>query len=163
MKEIILAAGCFWGTQAYFDRTTGIVKTEVGYANGNKDSITYQEVCKGNTNFVEVCKVIFDESKITFEKLLEDFFSIINPTLLNRQGNDIGTQYRTGIYYNGDDKSFFEEKVISKISQLEEKLSKKVYTEFLPLQKYVKAEEYHQKYLDKNPNGYCHIDITKAK
>lgn len=156
MKEIILAAGCFWGVEEFFSRIEGVVETEVGYANGRTENPTYEEVCNKNTGFAEACLVKYDGTEVPLEKLLEKYWSIVNPTTLNRQGPDIGSQYRTGIYY-------LEEKDLNLILQSkgieQEKYEKKIVTEIKPLENYYKAEEYHQKYLKKNPGGYCHIDL----
>ena len=157
MKEIVLAGGCFWGVEEYFSRIDGVIETEVGYANGHTENPTYEEVCSHKTNHAEVCFIKFDESVISFEKILDRFFRIIDPTLIDRQGGDIGNQYRTGIYYiNNDDKEFLEEYV----NEEQKKYDLKIQTEVEPLKSYYKAEEYHQKYLKKNPNGYCHINMN---
>ncbi|AKX33853.1 peptide methionine sulfoxide reductase MsrA/MsrB [Spiroplasma litorale] len=162
MKEIILGAGCFWGTQAFFDKINGIVKTEVGYVNGVLDNVTYEQVCRGNTGFIEVCKIWFDETKITLEKILNKFFEIIDPTIENRQGNDIGTQYQSSIFYLEKDKKTFENSIFSVIKNIQSSYDSVIKTRVDTLKVYIKAEEYHQKYLDKNPTGYCHIDLSKA-
>ena len=100
MKEIIIAGGCFWGVEAYFQRLNGVIKTEVGYTDGVSENPTYKEVCSGTTNHAEACKIIYDENIITLKKILEHFFRIIDPTSVNKQGNDRGVQYRTGVYYH---------------------------------------------------------------
>ncbi|WP_299034043.1 peptide-methionine (S)-S-oxide reductase MsrA [uncultured Anaerococcus sp.] len=154
MKDIYLAGGCFWGVDAYLGGLDGVVSTEAGYANGKTETTTYEDLYK--TDFAETVKVSFDEEKISLREILEHFYYIINPFSLNKQGNDVGRQYRTGIF--SDDKSdlgfvrdFLEEK---------QKLTdKKILVEVEPLKTYVKAEDYHQDYLKKNPNGYCHIDL----
>lgn len=154
MKEIVLAGGCFWGVQAYFDTIDGVVYTKVGYANGNKENPTYEEVCTNTTGFAEACYVKYDENIIPLKDLLSMYWKIINPTLLNRQGNDIGTQYRTGIYYiNRDDIDI----IIKSRDEEQKKYDKPIVTEIEPLKNFYDAEEYHQKYLEKNPHGYCHI------
>ncbi|MCH3963331.1 MAG: peptide-methionine (S)-S-oxide reductase MsrA [Clostridium sp.] len=154
MKSIVFAGGCFWGVQAYFDSKKGVLNTKVGYANGNGKKPGYEEVCSGNTGFVEACFLEYDSRIIELEKLLEVYWRIIDPTLLDRQGNDIGNQYRTGIYYI--DKS--DVNIIEKFIKTQQKnYSKKIVTEVLPLENFYDAEEYHQKYLEKNPGGYCHI------
>lgn len=161
MKQTIyLAAGCFWGTQVYFDLLPGVIKTTVGYANGNQYHVTYEQVCQGNTNFAETCQIIFDDKIISLATLLAKYWKIIDPTLLNRQGNDIGSQYRTGIYY---DKSFSPTMINilqSSKDNIANKLNKKIYTEILPLTIFIAAEDEHQKYLKKHPGGYCHIDLS---
>ncbi len=158
MKEIVLAAGCFWGVEAYFSKVTGVVKTEVGYANGNTENPTYDEVCHMNTGHAEVCYVKYDDSAISLSELLKKYWRIVDPTVLNRQGPDTGAQYRTGIYYM-DDK---DEAIIKESLQEEQKQYKKdIVTEVKPLANYYKAEEVHQNYLEKNPGGYCHIDLSE--
>ncbi|MDV3427516.1 MAG: peptide-methionine (S)-S-oxide reductase MsrA [Bacillota bacterium] len=154
MRKVVFAGGCFWGVQAYFDTIKGVVKTQAGYANGNKENPSYKEVCSHTTGFAEVCCVEYDENKIELNKLLSAYFIIIDPTVLNRQGHDIGSQYRTGIYYY-DENDF---NIISKfIESQQKKYKEKIVTEAGPVQNFYPAEEYHQKYLEKNPGGYCHI------
>ncbi|MGL4990348.1 MAG: peptide-methionine (S)-S-oxide reductase MsrA [Sarcina sp.] len=154
MKEIVLAGGCFWGIEEFFRRLDGVIETEACYVNGVTDNPTYNEICTGNTNFVEAVLVKFDENILSLQTLLEKYFSIIDPTSLNKQGNDIGTQYRTGIYYI-DPIDITTAKLV--IENIQKNYNKSIVTELLPLGKYYKAEDYHQKYLQKNPNGYCHI------
>ncbi len=157
MKEIYLAGGCFWGMQAYYDLRKGINETVVGYANGNTENPTYEQVCSKKTGYAETVYIKYDENEITLNKILEDFWKVIDPTLLNRQGGDIGTQYRTGIYYVKEEDLDFINKSLN-----EERLkhNKPIVTEVMPLKNFYTAEEYHQKYLHKNPNGYCHIDLS---
>lgn len=156
MKKIVLAGGCFWGVEEYMSRIDGVVKTKVGYANGLKENPTYQEVCTGTTGHAEACFIEFDENIISLEKLLFRFWRIIEPTWLNRQGGDIGHQYRTGIYYiDKEDIPVIE----STLKVEQEKYDKPIVTEIKPLTSFYEAEEYHQKYLKKNPNGYCHINL----
>lgn len=155
MKDIYLAGGCFWGVDAYFSNLDGVISTEVGYANGKTATTTYEELYR--TDFAETVKVTFDESKISQREILEHYFYIIDPFSLNKQGNDRGRQYRTGIYTkNKEDidfvKSFVEEK--------QKESDKKILVEVEELKSYVVAEGYHQDYLKKNPTGYCHIDLT---
>lgn len=158
LRDIWLAGGCFWGIEAYVDQMSGVVKTSVGYANGNTVNPSYEEVCLGATGHTETVFVRYDPKLLALETLLTYYFMVIDPTSLNRQGNDRGSQYRTGIYYKDvADKEVIEE-VIGK-EQL--KHSKPIVTEVLPLDCYYVAEEYHQKYLAKNPNGYCHIDLSQ--
>ena len=160
MKEIILAGGCFWGVEAYFQRLNGVIKTVVGYTDGVSENPTYKEVCSGTTNHAEACKIIYDENIITLEKILEHFFRIIDPTSLNRQGYDIGTQYRTGIYYK-----FAEDKEIAEnfIKAEAEKYNKPIVVDIKKESRFWNAEEYHQNYLIKNPKGYCHVDLNLIK
>lgn len=157
MKKIVLAGGCFWGVEAYFSRIDGVLETKVGYANGSAPNPTYETVCSGLTGYAEACEVGYDPLTVTLSQLLERFWRIVDPTLINRQGADIGTQYRTGIYFeNPDDKDIIE------LSRLE--ISKQyklpIMTEIQTLRSFYPAEEYHQKYLQKNPRGYCHINLN---
>ena len=156
MKEIVLAGGCFWGVEEYMSRIEGVIETKVGYANGFKESPTYEEGCTGTTGHAEACHIVFDECIISLEKLLFRFWNIIEPTWLNRQGGDIGHQYRTGIYYM-DEKDIPIIESTLKFEQ--EKYDEPIVTEIKPLTSFYEAEEYHQKYLKKNPNGYCHINL----
>ncbi|HWT75233.1 MAG TPA: peptide-methionine (S)-S-oxide reductase MsrA [Mobilitalea sp.] len=157
-KEIYLAGGCFWGTEKYLSNIHGIVKTDVGYANGNTENPTYQEVCHNNTGHAETVRVFYNPSQIRLEFILSLYYDVINPTSVNRQGEDAGTQYRTGIYYVDDN----DIEIIQKsLKELQAKYDKPIAIEILPLRNYYPAEEYHQKYLDKNPNGYCHIRKDK--
>ena len=156
MKKIVLAGGCFWGVEEFISRINGVIYTEVGYANGRTENPTYEEVCTKNTFFAEVCFVEYDENILSLEELLNEYWQIVDPTTLNRQGPDLGSQYRTGIYYI--DESDLD--IILKSKENNQKnYEKKIVTEVLPLANYYKAEEYHQKYLKKNPNGYCHIKL----
>lgn len=156
-RKIVLAAGCFWGVEAYFKKIDGIINTSVGYANGRTESPTYEQVCNENTGYAEACEIIYDSNKISLEKILEYFWKIVDPTVLNRQGPDFGSQYRTGIYFIDN----LDEDIITKsLNKEQEKYNKKIVTEVEPLKNYFKAEEYHQDYLDKNPSGYCHIDLN---
>lgn len=157
MKEIYLAGGCFWGVEEYFSRLEGVVDTGVGYANGSLENPSYKQVCTGTTGHTETAYIKYDENKTNLEILLERFFRIIDPTLLNRQGGDIGNQYRTGIYYTNVEDLETINKVIEEQSK---KYKKPIVTEVLPLECYYDAEEYHQDYLKKNPGGYCHVDMS---
>lgn len=157
MKEIILAGGCFWGVEEYMSRIDGVVETRVGYANGTTNNPSYEDVCKGNTGHAEACIVKYDENVISLEELLDKFWKVIDPTSLNKQGGDIGHQYRTGIYYIDDADLPIIEKSLEKEQK---KYDKKIVTEVEPLSCFYNAEEYHQKYLKKNPGGYCHIDLS---
>ncbi len=157
MKEIILAGGCFWGVEEYMSRIDGIVETRVGYANGMTHNPSYEDVCKRNTGHAEACIVRYDENIISLEELLNRFWKVIDPTSLNKQGGDVGHQYRTGIYYIDD----ADLPIIKKsIEEEQKKYNKKIVTEVEPLSCFYDAEEYHQQYLKKNPGGYCHIDLS---
>lgn len=157
MKEIVLAAGCFWGTEEYMVRIDGVVDTKVGYANGVKENPTYEDVCTGTTGHTEAAYIKFDENIISLEELLNRFWGIINPTLENRQGPDIGSQYRTGIYYIDKEDIAIIERTFK---EEEEKYDDPIVTEVEPLKVFYDAEEYHQRYLKKNPSGYCHINLN---
>lgn len=154
MSIIYLAGGCFWGTQKYFDQFDGVLQTETGYANGSTKNPSYEEVKYHNTGHAETVRITFDEGRLSLEKLLEYFFFVIDPFSVNRQGEDEGIQYRTGIYYTNPDQ---ESRIRMFIRAQEQKLGGKVAVEVKPLENYYSAEEYHQKYLEKNPGGYCHI------
>ena len=156
MKEIVFAGGCFWGVEEFFSRINGVIKTEVGYANGNIKNPNYELVCRTDTGFAEAVHIIYDESRVNLNHLLDKYFSIIDPTSLNKQGNDRGTQYRTGIYYSDENDVNL---INRKISEEAKKYTKKIVVEVEPLRNYYPAEEYHQKYLKKNPFGYCHIKL----
>ena len=154
LKEIYLAGGCFWGTEHYFKQIDGVVDTEVGYANGTTENPTYKEVCTDKTGFAETVHVIYNPDKVSLKFLLEMYFKAIDPTSINQQGHDTGTQYRTGVYYT----DITDEATISKVFDEEQKhIQGKIAVENLPLKNFYKAEDYHQDYLDKNPDGYCHL------
>ena len=146
MEIAILGLGCFWGPEIKFSKLNGITKTEVGYCGGNSSSTNYREVCTGNTNHAEVVKLEFDPKKISYEKILKYFFEIHNPTTLNAQGPDIGTQYRSEIFYLNEYQMKIAEKIIEESNK---KFSGKVVTKLSKLKNYCKAEDYHQKYLKK--------------
>ena len=157
LKEIYLGGGCFWGTQGYFDRIKGVEFTQVGYANGKSKDTSYYEI--SNTDHAEVVRVKFNANVVDINEILEHYFRIIDPFSINKQGNDIGRQYRTGIYYNDES---LKPIIIEFIRAKQAKFDKKIAVEIEPLKNYVEAEEYQQKYLEKNPNGYCHIDLNLA-
>jgi len=146
MEIAILALGCFWGPEMKFGKLDGVIQTEVGYCGGNLNSTNYEEVCTGKTNHAEVVKLKFDNSKISYEKILDYFFEIHNPTTLNKQGPDIGTQYRSEIFYLNDSQKKTAENVIEKYNK---KYNGKIVTIISEIKNYCKAEEYHQKYLEK--------------
>ena len=146
MEIAVLALGCFWGPEIKFSKIEGIIKTEVGYCGGNSPSTTYKEVCTGETNHAEVVKLDFDEKLISYEKILKIFFQIHDPTTLNSQGPDFGTQYRSEIFYLNDNQKKTAEKVFNDVN---ERLLGKVVTKISLLKNYCPAEEYHQKYLEK--------------
>ena len=153
MKTIALAGGCFWGLQKFFDQFDGVVRTEVGYANGPDRAPSYQEVCR-SSGHAETVLVEYDAGRISLEKLLDYFFMVIDPLSYNRQGMDKGVQYRTGVFYTDED----DLPVIRGVFvREEEKAGRALAVLCEPLRNFFPAEEYHQKYLEKNPGGYCHI------
>lgn len=154
MATIYFAGGCFWGIEKYLASVSGVTGTEVGYANGTTDAPTYRDVCTGETGYTEAVRVDYDPSVAPLPFLLGLFFRAIDPTSVNRQGNDVGTQYRSGIYYSDPaDREIIERSV----EELQAHYDRPIAVETGPLVSYTSAEEYHQKYLDKNPGGYCHI------
>ncbi len=157
LKEIYLAGGCYWGAEAFLERIFGVYKTEVGFANGSTLTPSYEDVCKRNTGHAETVYVVYDESKISLGTLIDEFFRIIDPTSFNKQGGDEGTQYRTGIYFENDGD---RDVALAKIEEYQPKFDKPILVEVKPLENYYPAEESHQKYLEKNPNGYCHVDLS---
>ena len=146
MEIAVLGLGCFWGPEIKFSKLEGVIKTEVGYCGGDKKETNYKEVCKGITNHAEVVKLDFDPKIISYEKILKYFFEIHNPTTLNSQGPDFGTQYRSEIFYLNDDQKETAKKVLEEIDQ---NLSSKVVTNISLVKNYCPAEEYHQRYLEK--------------
>lgn len=158
LKEIYLAGGCFWGTEQYLQNVNGIIKTEVGYANGKTEHPTYEQVCHENTGHAETVKAEYNDQLISLPFLLSLYYDVINPTSVNRQGGDRGVQYRTGIYYTEPSD---EPIILASITKLQTQYEKPIAIEVLPLENYSRAEEYHQKYLSKNPTGYCHIGTEK--
>ena len=156
---IYLAGGCFWGLEAYLSRLPGVIETQVGYSNGTTESPSYRDVCYGNTGHAETVAVVYDRTVLPTELLLEAFFGAIDPTSVNRQGNDTGTQYRSGIYYaDAQDVSLIEAELL----ELEKIYDKPLAVEVEPVDGFFPAEEYHQGYLAKNPGGYCHVDVYAA-
>lgn len=156
LEDIYLAGGCFWGLEAYMSRIYGVFDVTSGYANGNTENPSYEDLIYKNSGHAETVHVKYDPERVTLEVLLDYYFKVIDPTSLNKQGNDRGVQYRTGIYYvNEGDKAVIDEKIKS----VQLAYSKPVVVEVEPLKHYYLAEEYHQDYLEKNPNGYCHIDL----
>jgi peptide methionine sulfoxide reductase msrA/msrB len=157
IQKLYFAGGCFWGVEAYFEKIEGVEDAVSGYANGTIDNPKYDQVILGNTGFTETVEVRYDATLVSLERLISHYFKIIDPTSLNKQGNDVGTQYRTGIYYLNKD----EQRTIDKMLTLEQlKWDKKIVIENKPLVNFYLAEEYHQDYLAKNPSGYCHVDLS---
>lgn len=160
LKTIYLAGGCFWGVEKYFSLMPGVKETKVGYANGSTASPTYEEVCSGKTGHAETVKVVFDPEELSLPFLLERYYSIIDPVSVNKQGNDRGIQYRTGIYYADEkDKPVIE----TSLKRLQQHFRQPLAIEVQPLRQFSRAEKYHQRYLDKNPGGYCHIPPAKFR
>lgn len=160
MAVIYLAGGCFWGAEKYLRAIHGVLSTEVGYANGKTENPTYEDVCRRNTGHAETVKVEYDPAILPLAFLLELYYEAIDPLSLNRQGGDVGTQYRTGVYYVDEaDRPVIEHS----LNALKARLKQQPAIEFGPLQHFYLAEEYHQLYLDKNPGGYCHIGMGKIR
>ena len=153
MKTIYLAGGCFWGMQKFLDQFDGVLETEVGYANGPDTPPSYEDIC-ASVGHAETVRVVYDEDRLPLEKLLEFYFLVIDPLSVNRQGEDSGVQYRTGVYYTEEAQL---PAIRSVFDREREKAGAPLAVELGPLQNFFSAEEYHQKYLDKNPSGYCHI------
>lgn len=153
--EIYLAGGCFWGTEHFIKQIHGVIETQVGFANGSTPCPSYEDVCRNGTGHAETVRVVFDKAAAPLDFILDLYFKTIDPTSLNRQGNDVGVQYRTGIYYTDN----ADLAVINgSVAQLEKRLGTAASIEVLPLESFYPAEDYHQDYLGKNPNGYCHIN-----
>lgn len=155
--EIYLAGGCFWGVEGYFKKIPGVLDTSVGYANGNTSDTNYEKIA--STGHSETVKISYDKDKISLQDILEYYLRIIDPTSVNKQGNDVGSQYRTGIYYTNENDKLIIDEILR---QKQENYEKKIAVEAEPLKNFVLAEDYHQDYLDKNPGGYCHINISLA-
>lgn len=164
-EKIYLAGGCFWGTEQYMESIEGVISTRVGYALGKKEgreiklpeTVTYEEVCRG-VGHAETVEVVFDPNKIILNQILKEYAYTVDPTSMGRQGMDIGVQYRTGIYYTDETQ---EPIIAAFLKELQQEYDRPVVVETLPLLQFIKAEEYHQKYLTKNPGGYCHINYEK--
>ncbi|MGP1455840.1 MAG: peptide-methionine (R)-S-oxide reductase MsrB [Treponema sp.] len=156
-KEIYLAGGCFWGVEGYFRRIPGVIATDTGYANGKTDDTDYQKI--KDTDHAETVKIVYHPNVVSLQELLARYFKIIDPLSVNKQGNDIGRQYRTGIYYidNAD-----SEEIRAFIAFMAKKYTKPLAVEIEPLKNFIRAEDYHQDYLEKNPTGYCHINLNLA-
>ncbi len=155
-KDIYFAGGCFWGTEHFMKLIDGVEETQVGYANGSEAYArpTYKQVCTGLTGYAETVRVHYDASKVKLSQLIDLYFKTIDPTSINRQGGDVGTQYRTGIYF-ADEKD--QPVIEAKVYEIANAYAQPVVVEILPLINFYEAEDYHQDYLDKNPQGYCHI------
>lgn len=154
LKQIYFAGGCFWGTEHFFKQINGVVKTETGFANGNTANPTYEEVYTDTTGYAETVHVTYDADIVSLELLLRMFFAAIDPTSLNKQGHDEGTRYRTGIYYTDATDLPLIEQVFA---EQQSKYAQPLVVEKLPLKNFFPADDYHQDYLDKHPDGYCHL------
>lgn len=157
MKKIVLAGGCFWGVEEYYRRLKGIKSTRVGYAQGITENPSYQDVCSGKTNHAEVVELTYDEQVLPLSKILEHLFRFIDPTMLNQQGHDVGTQYRVGVYYDDEADAQI---VRDFIKANQHHYRKPIVLEVQKLGIFYDAEAYHQKYLIKNPGGYCHVNLN---
>ena len=154
MREIYLAGGCYWGVEKFMSVLRGVTETEVGFANGHVDAPSYRQVCDTDTGHAETVRVVYDPAVLPLEKLLPLFYRVIDPTTFERQGGDVGNQYRTGVYYTDEaDRPVIE----ASLTALAAQYADPIVVECLPLACFYPAEEYHQKYLDKNPAGYCHV------
>ena len=153
-RTIYLAGGCFWGVEKYIDQFDGVLATTVGYANGRTENPSYEQVCRENTGHAETVKVQYDDGRISTGQLLEYYFLVIDPLSVNRQGNDVGTQYRTGIFFDDDE---LLPEIMKMVQKERRKVGQPLAVEVRELENFYPAEEYHQKYLNKNPGGYCHI------
>ncbi len=160
MKKIWLAGGCFWGVEAYFQQLKGVLSTRVGYGQGTTENPTYEQVCSERTGHAEVCEVTYDQALLSLRNLLEHFFRIIDPVTLNRQGPDQGSQYRCGVYYSDEVE---RELILSFIREQQSSYAEPIVVEVEPVRNFYLAEAYHQNYLQKTPNGYCHINLMLAK
>jgi len=158
LKHIYLAGGCFWGVEEYFSRVNGVIDAVSGYANGNSETTNYELISQ--TKHAETVHVTYDANKISLREILLHYFRIIDPVSVNKQGGDRGRQYRTGIYYVDEET---REEAVKFIEELQKNYTKKIAVEVEAVNNYIDAEEYHQKYLEKNPTGYCHVDLSLAK
>jgi len=160
LRDMYFAGGCFWGVEEYFSRIPGVFDASAGYANGTTENPTYEQVCSGKTGHAEAVHIRYDPRIVSLSTLAEQFFKIIDPISVNRQGNDVGSQYRTGMYFlHAEDKAV----LAAVMAGVEKKYDRPLAVELLPLQNFYPAEEYHQDYLKKNPGGYCHISFDSLK
>ncbi|MDD3348808.1 MAG: peptide-methionine (S)-S-oxide reductase MsrA [Bacilli bacterium] len=159
-KIIYVAGGCFWGVEAYYKKLRGIIDTTCGYANGNFNNPTYEDLKSHKATHVEAVKILYDDEKISLTKIIEHLFRIINPFTVDHQGGDYGHQYRTGIYYENDEDG---DTIIKYVNMEQKKYTKRIMVEIERLKHFYDAEDYHQDYLDINPFGYCHIDFSLIK
>ena len=159
-KEIYLAGGCYWGVEKYVSNIKGVLRTTVGFANGNTIHPTYEQVRYENTGHAETVRVVYDVDALSLDVLLKLFYRIIDPTSVDKQGEDEGHQYRTGVYFTN---TADEAVVVQSLQELAERIGKPLAIEACALEHFYDAEEYHQKYLDKNPNGYCHVPLAEIQ
>lgn len=158
IETITLGGGCFWCVEAVYEQVDGVVAVESGYSNGHVKEPSYEQVCEGTTGHAEVVRVQFENTKITLREVLEIFFAVHDPTTLNRQGNDVGPQYRSGIYFHDPAQRVVAQAVIDEVNQA---VGGRVVTELAPLDNYWPAEAYHQHYFERNPNqGYCSFVVA---
>lgn len=158
-QTIYLAAGCFWGIEAYMKKLDGVLDTEVGYMGGVAPKPSYKQVCTGKTGHAETVRIVFDQTRLPLARLLKHFYRLHNPSSLNRQGNDIGSQYRSAIFYTNDQQLEMAKQQLVSWGQ---EHNRKAVTEISKAREFYPAEDYHQDYLDKNPGGYCHVDLKLA-
>lgn len=154
-KTAIFAAGCFWGVQYYFDQVPGVIETEVGYTGGHTDKPSYEQVCSHTTGHAEATKIIFDPKKVSYETLVRHFFRMHDPTQLNRQGPDIGDQYRSAIFYIDEQQKRTAKKVLGKLNKSQ--FGGRIVTILEPTGEFYPAEDYHQKYTERTGRGMCHV------
>ena len=154
-RTATFAAGCFWGVQYYFDQVPGVSKTTVGYTGGDVSNPTYEQVCTGQTGHAEAVQLEFDSQTVSYSELLRHFFRLHDPTQLNRQGVDVGSQYRSVVFYHTDEQ---KQQAMSAVKELEPNYDKSIVTEVVPAAEFYPAEEYHQKFTEKTGRGYCHVD-----
>lgn len=158
-KRIYLAGGCFWGVEAYFEKLYGVLDVKSGYANGKTENPSYEQVVYEDTGHAETVEIVYDPAKVDLPYLISQYLRIVDPTSLNKQGNDVGTQYRTGIYYDDPEDEAILKKLLEKAQELD---GMKYVIELEPLEQFFDAEDYHQDYLTKNPRGYCHVNLLMA-
>jgi methionine-S-sulfoxide reductase len=161
LEKATFAAGCFWGVEAYYKRVKGVVRTTVGYTGGTKKDPTYEEVCTGKTGHAEAVEIEFDPSIVSFEKLLQRFWNLHDPTSKDKQGNDVGTQYRSAIFFHDAEQAKTAQRSKDALER-SGRLKRPIATQILSSTIFYPAEEYHQDYLDKHPGGYCHVDLSAA-
>lgn len=159
-KRIVIGGGCFWGVEEYFKRLKGINKTTVGYANGNMEHPTYQDLLSRKANHAEACELYYEDSIISLNTILQHMFRFIDPFSVNKQGGDVGVQYRTGVYYQSEEDKNIANTFMETISR---QFNRKVAVEVEKEKQYFLAENYHQDYLQKNPAGYCHVNMNLIK